>query len=193
MSSRDEGTTLVELLVVVVLLVSLAAMTVPLTANVVDAGRVRQASSFMASEFRLARHRAIFTERSVGVVFDLTAEGWAIRVCEDGNGNGIRRAELTSGADVCFDGPHLMAALFPTVSVAIDPGIRDPSGGTGSSDPVRFGRSDLVSFSPNGSCTPGSLYLQSAQGQQYAVRVNGALGRLRVLRYDPAAAVWVDP
>lgn len=186
------GVTLVELLIVMALLVGLATISVPMTSAAIDAGRVRQAGRFVASRFRLARHQAIFGGRSVGVVFDQAGGQWTLRVCVDGNGNGIRRAELGAGPDRCVDGPHGMDELYPTVAIAVDPAIRGPAGEPGSADPVRFGRSDLISFSPDGSCTPGSLYLRSPQGTQYAVRVAGATGRVRLLRYDAPAAVWRD-
>jgi type II secretory pathway pseudopilin PulG len=192
LARSDRGATLVELLVAVVLVVVLTAMSVPITRSAVDAGRVRHAAGFVASRFRLARHQAIFGGRSVGVVFDVVAGQWTLRVCHDGNGNGIRRAEIVpGGSDPCVDGPHGMSDMFPTVRVAVDPTLSGPAGEPGSADPVRFGRSDLISFSPDGSCTAGSLYLRSPDGVQYAVRVAGINGRLRVLRYDPASGTWV--
>ena len=188
----EAGATLLELVFVLGLLVSLSALSVPMAAAAIDRGRVRQAATFVSSRFRLARHQAIFGGRSIGIVFDQIAGRWTFRVCTDGNGNGIRRAELES-VDRCHEGPHEMQALFPTVAVAKDPAIPDPGGAAGSADAVRFGVSDMISFSSNGSCTPGSLYLRSPQGTQYAVRIAGATGRLRLLRFDPVSGQWTLP
>ena len=82
--------------------------------------------------------------------------------------------------------------MFPGVQVAVDPTIRGPGSEPPSPDPVRFGSSNLASFSALGSCTAGTLFLRSPMGAQYAVRLAGATGRTRVLRYAPATRTWVD-
>jgi hypothetical protein len=180
----------VELLVVMAALAALTAVSVPLTATAIDSGRARQAAAFAAARFRQARLQAIYKTASVGLVFNRVAGKWLFSVCVDGNRNGIRRAEITGGVDECIEGPHDLEAIYPGTFVALDPSIPDPDGGTGSTDPVRFGAGDIASFSPAGSCTAGSLYLRSAGGVQYAVRINGVLGRTRVLRYAPATGTW---
>jgi type II secretory pathway pseudopilin PulG len=187
---RDAGVTLIELLLVMALALTLTAIVVPLTANEMDAVRASHAASFLAARFQLARTQAVSRTASVAVAFDLTPGGWTIRSCIDGNGNGVRRAEMRSGRDVCFDGPYDIDALFPGIVVGVDPTLRGPDGEAGSADPVRFGASNMASFSPAGSCTAGTVYLRSAKGVQYAVRVSGVLGRLRLLRYDPASRQW---
>ena len=45
----------------------------------------------------------------------------------------------------------------------------------------RLGASDIASFSPEGSATAGSVYLRSARGLQYAVRV----GNVRLIDNVP--------
>jgi hypothetical protein len=49
-----------------------------------------------------------------------------------------------------------------------------------------------MSMSPNGSATSGTLYLHGRRGAQYAVRVLGATGRIRLLKYVEAQRRWVD-
>jgi hypothetical protein len=168
----------------------LGMLAAPLTTSTVDASRARQAAGFAASRMRLARQQAVTTSSATGLVFDFTGGRWTFRVCVDANGNGVRRSEITGGPDRCVEGPFDLAALFPGVRVAIDGTIRGPDGDPPSSDPVRFGSSDLASFSPTGSCSAGSLYLQSAKGTQFAVRVASGTARLRVLRYDPPSRLW---
>ena len=57
-------------------------------------------------------------------------------------------------------------------------------------DPVRIGSSSLMSFTPLGTATPGTIYLRGRDGSQYAVRVLGATGRTRVLRDAPGTREW---
>jgi len=127
---------------------------------------------------------------STGLVFDFLDGRWIFRLCVDGNVNGLRRADLRANIDSCVDGPVDVAALFPGVTITVDSTIRGPDDDPPSSDPVRFGTSNMASFSPSGGCTAGSLFVRSTRGAQYAVRVAGVTGRLRVLRYDAAARTW---
>ena len=57
-------------------------------------------------------------------------------------------------------------------------------------DPIRFNQSDLASFDPLGTATPGSLYLTDRRSLLAAVRVTSRTGRIRVLRYDSRARTW---
>jgi Type II transport protein GspH len=192
-SSSELGATVIDVLVVSAIVIAIAGLSVPASATVVDAGRARQAAAFISSRFRLARIEALNHASNVGVVFDNTPEGWTIRICRDGNRNGLRRADIASGADPCPDGPHHFDAMFPGVRIAIDPTLRGPAGEPPNSDPVRFGASDMASFAPAGSCTAGSLFLRTNRGQQYAIRIAGMNGRSRVFRYDIGAALWREP
>ena len=192
-ASSEVGATVIDVLVVSAIVIAIAGLAVPASATVVDAGRARQAASFVSSRFRLARIEALNHAANVGVVFDSTPAGWTIRICRDGNKNGLRRADIGSGVDPCPDGPHLFHSLYPGVMIAIDPALKGPAGEPPNSDPVRFGTSNMASFSPNGSCTSGSLFLRTARGQQYAIRIAGINGRLRVFRFDLGAAIWREP
>jgi hypothetical protein len=178
---------------VVAVVAVLASVSAPLTTTAVDAGRVRLATAFLSSRFHLARVDAVNSGANTGVVFDFLGGDWQLRICRDGNGNGLRRAELSLGPDFCFDGPHPFSAMFPGVQITVDPALIGPAGEPGNPDPVRFGTPDIASFSESGSCTSGSLFLRSARGQAYAVRLAGTTGRLRVFRYDVGPGAWVQP
>jgi type II secretory pathway pseudopilin PulG len=184
------GTSMVELVVVLAAIGALASLSIPATAHSIDAGRARDASGFVAARLRLARQQAAFRTASVGLVFDQIGGRWQMRVCQDGNGTGLRRADIADGTDVCREGPHDLETMFPGVSIDVDPSLRGPDGEPGSADPVRFGVSDIASFSPEGTGSAGSLYLRSARGQQFAVRVGNITGRTRILKYDIASGTW---
>ena len=188
----DDGATLVEVIVVLVLVTGLLATTVPLTASVIDDARARQAAGFAATKLRLARHHAVTRAAMTGLVFDRVGGRWTFRICVDGNRNGLRRADVTAGVDPCIDGPFDLEAMFGGAAVAVDPALQGPSGEPGSPDAVRFGASDLASFSPLGSSSSGSLLVRSPNGIQFMVRVAGVTGRTRLLRYDAHARVWRD-
>jgi hypothetical protein len=60
------------------------------------------------------------------------------------------------------------------------------------SDPIRFNQSDLASFSPLGTSTPGSLYLSDGLRRLAVVRVANNAGRMRAYTWDPERRVWRD-
>ena len=180
---------MIELLILLTVASILLGLSLPVSASVVDEGRTKLAASFLSSRFRLARIEAVNRGMTVGVVFDTAAGKWTLRVCRDDNGNGLKRAEIASGTDTCFDGPHDFEALFPGTSVWVDPRLIGPAGEPGNPDPVRFGTADIASFSPLGGGTAGSLFLRSARGLTYSVRL-ASNGRVRIFRYDVRPASW---
>ena len=50
----------------------------------------------------------------------------------------------------------------------------------------------LFSFTPLGTSSSGTFYLTGQDGSRFAVRVLGATGRARLLRYLPASDEWKD-
>lgn len=57
-------------------------------------------------------------------------------------------------------------------------------------DPIRFNSSDLASFGPLGTATPGSVYLTDGGSHLAVVRVLGTTGRVRLLQYDFVSEIW---
>jgi hypothetical protein len=47
-------------------------------------------------------------------------------------------------------------------------------------------------MNPNGSSSSGTVYVHGRQRSQYAVRVLGATGRVRVLKFVEASRQWVE-
>jgi hypothetical protein len=182
----------VDLLLALAIVATTAAMAVPLTARSLEAMRARDAAGILAARIRLARQQALTSSHSVAVVFDQGPGGWELRICTDANGNGIRRLEISSGTDPCPEGPWAIATLVPGMAIDVDPSLPGPAGDPSSPDPVRFGRGNMASCSSSGACSPGTLFLRSASGDQYAVRVAGVTGRTRVLRFDRGAGQWVS-
>jgi len=78
-------------------------------------------------------------------------------------------------------GEHLVhqAALFPDVNFV-------------GAEPFRNGVAKLLALNADGTATPGTLYMRSTNRAQYAVRVLGSTGRIRVLRFDAALRRWTD-
>jgi hypothetical protein len=142
------------------------------------------------SQFRLACSAAVRSGVYTAIRFERRDDGsvW-YAVYQDGDGDGVRSADIDSGQDRLVSGPFLLTAGAPGVSVGINPGIPalPPEHGLLSGDPVRFGSSDILSFSPIGTATPGTFYL-AGDAAQAAVRVTGGSARVRLMVWR--GGVW---
>ena len=102
----------------------------------------------------------------------------------DGNRNGVRARDIAARVDRPLNAPARLSDLFPGVAIAVS--------GEAGSDPLRIGSSNLLSFVPLGTATSGSIYVRGRDGSQFAIRILGATGRVRVQRYDPQTRTWLD-
>jgi prepilin-type N-terminal cleavage/methylation domain-containing protein len=180
---RDHGFSLVEALVAVAIVLVMAATAFPVfRARFAEAHLVGAGQQFK-SQFRLAHSAAVRSGVYTAIRFERHDDGtvW-YAVYRDGDGDGVRSADIAGGDDPLVSGPFPLTGGAPGVSVAINPGIPalPPERGFLSGDPVRFGVSDILSFSPLGTATPGTFYLAGDAGQA-AVRVTGGSARVRLM------------
>jgi prepilin-type N-terminal cleavage/methylation domain-containing protein len=179
----DRGFSLVEALVVVAIVLVMAATAFPVfRAHFADAHLVGAGQQFKG-QFRLARSAAVRAGVYTAIRFERHDDGsvW-YAVYQDGDGDGVRSADISKGEDRLVSGPFPLTGGAPGVRVGINPGIPalPPERGFLSGDPVRFGSSDILSFSPFGTATPGTFYL-AGDGGQAAVRVTGGSARVRLM------------
>ena len=132
--------------------------------------------------FRLARSTATKTGVYTAIRFEQEGGRWQYSVYADGDNDGVQAVDIASGRDRRVAGPFPLDAGSHDVAVAINPGVPAPPPDSGilKGDPIRFGPSRMLSFSPLGGATPGTFYLAGV-GRQAAVRVNGGTGRVRVM------------
>jgi hypothetical protein len=139
-----------------------------------------------------ARLEALRRNTTVALRFDPGDVG-RLRVYVDGDGDGVLQRDVDSGVDVPLGPDTRVSDDVADVAVRITRDIPDPDGrGTlvAGSDPVRLGSSNFLSFGPLGGATSGTIYLAGRDGTQVCVRVLGATGRVRVLRFDVAGRAW---
>jgi hypothetical protein len=167
--------------IVVFLILLLVAMAAPsLKAYTVEAHLLGAGYTFK-SEFLKARSMALKQNVYTAIRFERYGDRAYYSVYADGNRNGVRTAEIRSGIDRRVTGPLPLHGGAPDVRVGINPGLHEipPDTGWLSGDPIRFGSSDILSFSPLGTATPGTFYL-AGDGVQAAVRVGGSTARVRL-------------
>lgn len=192
--SSPPGLTSLELIVGLAAIGALVAATATGAFQLQSALAIRSAAAELSSAFVRARVYAL--TRGIAVALKFRKDGgrfeWALY--RDGNGNGVRNAEIASGVDRSLG----LAVVWPRSDVR--PGILqgtpvpDP-GSPGSwldrlDDPIRFNSSDLCSFSPLGESTPGSVYLWDGRDRMAVVRVLGRSAKVRTLYHYRGERSW---
>lgn len=162
-----------------------SAITVPQVLVGIERARAVAGSRYVAQQCGVARFQAVGKARYVAVQFTPDGDDHAMQMFVDGNRNGVRTVDIADGVDRSLSAQESLSASFPGVRIGLDPAL-----GLGS-DPVRLSGTTLLSFSPDGTATAGTIYILGRDGTQLAVRVLGATGRTRILRYERATAKWV--
>jgi type II secretory pathway pseudopilin PulG len=178
------GFTLLDVIFAIAVMAILTAIAVPQTMASMDRSRAWAASRYLAGRMALARMQAVGRSATVALRFSDAASGFGFDTFVDGNRNGVRTSEIGSGVDRPLDPLVQLSDLFPGVVIGL---AADSSG-----DPVRTGSSSLLSFTPAGTATSGTIYIRGRDGSRFAVRVLGATGRTRVLRYVIRTSEWSE-
>jgi hypothetical protein len=185
MTNRQTGLSLHELTVVCGIIGVLTAVGMPnFKAHSVRA-HLYGATRVFEGEFNKARSMAVRGNVYTAIRFERLDDEPQFSVYADGNRNGVRSVDIAKGIDRRIAGPFPLHGGAPGVRVGILPGLPAPPPERGrleGDDPIRFGRSDIVSFSPLGTATPGTFYL-AGEEIQGAVRVSvGARVRMLICR-----------
>ncbi len=181
------------MLVVVAIIGMTAGVVTPAFITMNRRSATRAASSEIRSIFHLARSRAVARACHAGVKFTKSGGEWLYAVYDDGDGDGIRNDDITNGTDPLFAAPKRVLTTARNAFIAVPPfKIKDPDGDalTPSSSAVQFNASTLCSFSPIGESTSGTIYISDRVGDVYAVRVYGATGKIRLIRYNAGSKKW---
>jgi type II secretory pathway pseudopilin PulG len=175
---------LIELLFVTALIAVVSAIAVPQSLAAMDRARAASAARYLASRMAVARSQAVMRSAHVALRFDGDRSRITFRMFVDGNHDGVRTDDIATGVDAPLDAAVRLADLYPGVAIAL--------GSDAGADPVRLGSSNLLSFTPFGTSTSGSIYVRGRDGSQFAIRVLGGTGRARVERFDVHSRAWID-
>jgi type II secretion system GspH-like protein len=167
------------------LVLVLSAIAIPQTLGTIDALRTLGAARYLSSRLMLTRSMAVQRTANVAIRFETDARGVMFSTYKDGNHNGVRTRDIELGIDRQIEQPVRLFEQFPGVDFGL---VLDDV----SQDPIQIGNTSLLTFTPVGTATSGSLYVRGRDGSQYAVRVLGATGRTRLQRYDPQQRKWTD-
>jgi len=180
---NERGHTLLEMVFVLGIILLMASLLIPgLRAYSQEAHLLGAAQKF-CGQFREAYSMAVKRNVNTAIRFETGAGGPTYSLYADGNGNGVLSADIATGRDRRVAGPFELSGGAADVRVGINPGVPaiPPDSGTlDPADPIKFGRSNMVSFSPMGTATPGTFYLAGTFAQA-AVRVTPGSARVRIM------------
>jgi prepilin-type N-terminal cleavage/methylation domain-containing protein len=187
MNHPQRGYTLGELLLTLAIIAMLLLVFIPSATAMRERAAIGSAAGEIRGVFTLARSQAISRGRNVGVKFLVIGGEWQYAFYLDGNGNGVRNAEITKGIDPMIRpyepvlrGTGAGWIGLPKASLAdpTDSGVIKPD-----ASPIRFGTSTICSFAPIGSATSGSIFLTGGSNTASVLIVYGPTARIRMMRW----------
>ncbi|HEX3579254.1 MAG TPA: GspH/FimT family pseudopilin [Thermoanaerobaculia bacterium] len=184
MSKQERGHTLIELLIAL----AVGGILLTLAWNAVDYARrtvaLVSATSELRALFQNTRAIAIAHRRNVAIRFWQEGGSWSWRVYEDRDNDGVRNDDISRGVDVPLSPArtfqYVPARIGVPLQTIIDPTNHEP---LASRLPVRFGTSQLCTFSREGESSNGSIVLTDGYNVRI-IEIEGHSALIHVLRWD---------
>ena len=192
MAQTQRGYSLLELLLVLTIFGILAGISVPQLVATLDDYRASGAARYVSARIQRTRMEAINRSTAVAVQFLQDVDGYSFAVYADGNGDGVRTQDIRDAVDFQIGPVDHLSNNFAGVEFGLLAGLPavDAGGAPPGTDPVKFGAGNILSYSPLGTSSSGSLYLRGRGHTQYVVRVFGDTGRVRILKFNPVTRQW---
>jgi Tfp pilus assembly protein FimT len=187
------GAALIDIVIASALCVVMMAIAVPVVGGTLERERTIVGAQYLSGQLLRARLDSLKRARSVAVRIEMIGERTQLQLFADGNGNGVLQRDIDRGLDPALTQPEWLDDQARDVSLRVNQAIKDVAGTAtiaAGDDPLRIGNTALLTFSPLGSATNGTLYVAAHRGPQLAIRVFGATGRVRVLMFDTQTRLW---
>ncbi|MGA7989796.1 MAG: GspH/FimT family pseudopilin [Thermoanaerobaculia bacterium] len=195
MRASERGVSLAETAAVLCILGLVFAMSIPALSEILAEESLGTAAREVAAILTAARARAVFQGAEVGVKWVANAGDLVLSVFQDGNGDGVTTADIKKGVDRLVAGPYWLGSRYPGVTFSFVPGMNGADPGDAPigdlADPVRFGKSNICSFSPVGHASPGTVYLSNRKTRQAAVRVSPATAKIQIWTWHGKKLKWI--
>jgi hypothetical protein len=167
-------------------------LAIPITTTALDEMRTAMAARYLGGRIIAARLDALQRSTCVALRFEVAGDDYTLATYTDGNRNGVRTADITSGLDAPLSPKERLRDHFADVRFGLAVGVPDLDGTPQLQEDagVHMGSAGILTLSPDGTATSGTVYIRGRRGQ-YAVRVLGATGRTRVFQYHAGARQWL--
>ena len=189
--------TLLDILGVLAIAGLLLALSVPPLRKMHDGLELQLAAEEVAGAMRQARQYAVIHNVHVGIKFHHDQETGFVymQLYRDGDGDGVRTKDIEEGDDLPVAAAQPLTHVGQRVHFGFPKGPMPRNiGGRGRiqrrDDPIRFNRSDIASFGPMQTATPGTLYLTDGTLRVAAVRISSRNARLRIYYWNRGTGVW---
>jgi prepilin-type N-terminal cleavage/methylation domain-containing protein len=188
----NRGFTLIELMFAIGLIALLSALAVPRVLAGLDEVRARGAARYLAGRLQHTRMEAVVRSANAALRFVPAGSSFTYAAYLDGNRNGVRTIDIQRGIDRRLQQDEWLPQQFAGVDFGTLPDLPsvDESSPPPGADPIRIGSSNMVSFTAQGTATPGSLYVLGRRQAQFVVRIFGETGKTKVLRFDRRTRTW---
>jgi hypothetical protein len=149
----------------------------------------------MASEMARLRGAAVAQRRNLAMRLTWSGGRYHYAVHADGDGDGILASDVAAGIDPRIEEPRDLPSRYEGIDFGLlDSAIPEVPPEHGAlapgADPVRFGRSDTITFSPRGTSSSGTLYISDGRLSVMAVVLYGGTGRIRIWTFDRDLWRW---
>lgn len=186
---KENGISITEIMVVLFIMASLMIASVPGLIKATRNSRAKMLIGAVEARIAQARFYAISNNCYAGLKFRVKDGMVTSGIYKDGNGNGILTADIQNGIDTTIGSTILHSADGLKMGIP-DWVKKDPEGNPiAGNDPVRFGRGNIISFSPMGHYSMGSLYFTS-EYICWVMRFNGHAGVIKTFRIKMENPVW---
>ena len=186
------GYSLIELLFVISATATASGIAIPPLLTALDDYRTAGAVRYISTRIERTRMEAVTRSTNAALQFVQGGAGYSYGIYVDGNGDGVRTADITKGIDRRLGAIERLPDNYAGVDFGLLPGLPplDPGGPAPGTDPIKLGNSNLLSYSSIGTSSSGSVYIRGRSKAQYVIRILGDTGRTRVLKFDTRSRQW---
>jgi prepilin-type N-terminal cleavage/methylation domain-containing protein len=195
-TASARGMSAIEVMITLALVSIVGGLAVASVAPETKLVQEEAAARFLVMQIRQVRQEALQRSTSVGLRFEQDGERTQFREYVDGNANGLRTREIQDRIDTPIGPARHLEDDFGGASFGVTSALPPIDAGgdrlDAGADPIHVGTSRILSFGPTGRGSSGTVYVRGRGGQQFAVRIFGQTGRVRLLEFRAAEAQWVE-
>lgn len=182
---KEKGISLLEVMVSFLVVSLLVAVSLGAFSRIRERNYADSILRKMEALVAETRALSIIKKTNIGILFESIDGKIFVEIYEDMDWDGVNRKDIEKGIDKMISKKILLnmdnSKIEIPKSVKLDPSNKPIT----SMDAVKFGKGDILTFSPKGEATPGTLFIsEDRRDICWAIRVAGLDGRIRVFKHQ---------